>query len=276
MPARLRRWLSASHQPLFERTHDSDWSCTAAVIRCPNRDRAEAVTGSIRPPPGRLILVSPVSGMNERPKLAEFDHRLQRAPRVVGLVLRARGDLNVRGVPRPPDRFAVTRPIRRSEPARQLQRTPRRRRSVPCPTSAGGSAARRARRTTCPRRSGGRSAAGSDSCSSVSRNAVPRWSRSGTTQQILNPLRRPCSPASGTRRGTQRPARASSPILVVVGGIASRMPSTRSDSSRLVGRLVASDEDIGDTCGALIAWDTTIACGIGPRDRSRRHGARPE
>jgi hypothetical protein len=67
IPARPRRWLSASIQPLFDCTHDSDWSCTAAVIRCPSRLLADAVTGSISPPPGRLIRVRPVSGMKFSP-----------------------------------------------------------------------------------------------------------------------------------------------------------------------------------------------------------------
>jgi hypothetical protein len=48
--------------PPFAASHDSVWSCTLKWMRCPSRETADAVTGSIRPPPGRLIRVRPVSG----------------------------------------------------------------------------------------------------------------------------------------------------------------------------------------------------------------------
>jgi hypothetical protein len=52
----------------------------------------------------------------ERPQL---DHRLQRPPHVVGLVLRARRDLDVRRRPRPPDRLALrVPPVEQDRPLR--------------------------------------------------------------------------------------------------------------------------------------------------------------
>lgn len=54
--------MSDNAHPPLDLSHDSVWSCTANVMRWPRRLRAEAVTGSINPPPGRLMRVRPVSG----------------------------------------------------------------------------------------------------------------------------------------------------------------------------------------------------------------------
>ena len=64
MPPRLRRIVSASFWPPVDGVHECVSSITANVIRAPRRDRACDVTGSIRPPFGRLMRVWPVSGMS--------------------------------------------------------------------------------------------------------------------------------------------------------------------------------------------------------------------
>jgi hypothetical protein len=60
----LRRCVSATSRPPLRFVHNSGWSWTAKVMRCPSRVPALLVTGSIFPPRGRLMRVTPVSGIS--------------------------------------------------------------------------------------------------------------------------------------------------------------------------------------------------------------------